>query len=157
MKLRLMLAALLVAPTLVFGASVAVAAPPTTETTHQKGLVETFIDVVPGCEGAADPYEITTTANTVEHVTAFDDGRVHFKFISTGTFVAVSAADPGLPSYSGHFTVSGAFNINKKTTNGTFTFNVIGTGSDGSTLKNHVVEHFNGRPNGTVREFFRCH
>jgi hypothetical protein len=40
---------------------------------------------------------------------------------------------------------------------GTFTFNVRRTLSDGSTFSNHVVGHFNERPDGTVHEFFRCH
>jgi hypothetical protein len=41
--------------------------------------------------------------------------------------------------------------------NGTFTFNLHGTGSDGSTLNTHQVDHFNERPDGTVNEFFHCH
>src|ERR671913_93952 len=41
--------------------------------------------------------------------------------------------------------------------NATFTFTAHGTGSDGSTFKNHATEHFNQRPDGTVNEFFHCH
>jgi hypothetical protein len=43
------------------------------------------------------------------------------------------------------------------TVNGTFTFNVNGTLSDGSTFSTHQVEHFNVRPDGTAQEFFHCH
>lgn len=132
-------------------------AAPTTETNTDKGLVETFVDVVPSCEGGGPLYTITTTSNLVEHETVFDDGRVHATFTQTGTFSAVPLDDPSLPSYTGKFTVWGGFNANRSTVNGTFTFNVRGTGSDGSTFANSNVEHFNVRPDGTVQEFFRCH
>ena len=59
---------------LVLLASPAYAAP-TTTTTTEKGLVETFVDVVPTCEDGGPLYTITTTSNLIEHETAFDDGR----------------------------------------------------------------------------------
>jgi hypothetical protein len=147
---------LVAAGALLFAAP-AFAQPPTTETTTQKGLVETFVDVVPSCEEGGPPYTITTTSNLVEHTTTFDDGRVHATFTQTGTLVAVPLDDPTLPSFTGRFTVWGGFNQNGNTVNGTFTFNVRGTGSDGSTFSNHVTDHFNARPDGTVNEFFHCH
>jgi hypothetical protein len=147
---------LVAAGALLFAAP-AFAQPPTTETTTQKGLVETFVDVVPSCEEGGPLYTITTTSNLVEHTTTFDDGRVHATFTQTGTFVAVPLDDPTLPSFTGRFTVWGGFNQNGNTVNGTFTFNVRGTGSDGSTFSNHVTDHFNARPDGTVNEFFHCH
>ena len=132
-------------------------AAPTTTTTTQKGVVETFVDVVPTCEGGGPLYTITTTANVVEHVTAFADGREHDTFTQTGTFTAVPLDDPTLPSYTGKFTTWGGFNANRSTANGTFTFSVRGTGSDGSTFSNQNVEHFDQRPDGSVHEFFHCH
>ncbi len=135
----------------------AFAAPPTTTTTHEKGLVETFVDVVPTCEGGGPLYTITTTSNSVFHETVFADGRVHATFTQTGTFSAVPLEDPSLPSYTGKFTQWGGFNENGTTVNGTFTFNIRGVGSDGSTFTNHHVEHFNVRPDGSVNEFFHCH
>lgn len=147
---------LMTAGVLLFAAP-AFAQPPVTETTTQKGLVETFVDVVPTCEGGGPAYTITTTSNLVEHTTTFDDGRVHATFTQTGTFVAKPLEDPSLPSFTGRFTVWGGFNQNGKTVNGTFTFSVRGTGSDGSTFSNHNVAHFNVRPDGTVNEFFHCH
>jgi hypothetical protein len=147
---------LVAAGALLFAAP-AFAQPPATETTTQKGLVETFVDVVPSCEEGGPLYTITTTSNLVEHTTTFDDGRVHATFTQTGTFVAMPLDDPTLPSFTGRFTVWGGFNQNGTTVNGTFTFNVRGTGSDGSTFSNHVTDHFNARPDGTVNEFFHCH
>jgi len=146
----------LVTALFVLVAGPAYAAPPTTTTTTERGLVETFVDVLPSCEAGLE-YTITTTANTIEHETVFDDGRVHATFTQTGTFTAVPLADPSLPSYTGKFTIWGGFNANGSTVNGTFTFNVRGTGSDGSTFSNHIVDHFNERPDGTVNAFFRCH
>ncbi len=138
-------------------AAPAFAQPPETVTTHEKGLVETFVDVIPSCEEDGAPYTITTTSNLVLHETIFNDGRVHATFTQTGTFVAVPLEDPSLPSFTGHFTQSGNFNQNRNTVNGTSTFSVRGTGSDGSIVRIHLVDHFNERPDGTVNEFFHCH
>jgi hypothetical protein len=142
---------------LLLPAAAAIAAPPVTETTNEKNFVETFVDVIPTCEEDGPLYTITTTSNLVEHERIFDDGRVHATFTQTGTFVAVPLDDPSLPSFTGHFTQSGNFNQNRKTVNGTFTFSLHGTGSDGSSVDLHATEHFNVRPGGTVHEFFHCH
>ena len=154
--IRRIAAGLLGTVLVLIGGGAAYAAPPTTETTTFKGLVETFVDVVPSCDGGGPLYNITTTSNGVSHETIFDDGRVHATFTQTGTFVA-QPLDAGLPSFTGKFTVWGGFNANGSTVNGTFTFNVRGVGSDGSTFKNHSVDHFNERPDGSVNAFFHCH
>ena len=139
------------------GVTSASAAPPDTNTTITKDAVETFIDVVPTCEGGGALYTVTTTTNSVEHETVFDDGSVHSTFTQTGTFVAVPLEDPALPDFSGKLTIWGGFNQSAQTVNGTFTFNIRGTGDDGSTFKQNSVDHFNVRPNGSVQEFFHCH
>ena len=139
------------------GATSASAAPPDTNTTIMKDAVDTFVDVVPTCEGGGALYTVTTTTNFVEHETLFDDGRVHGTFTQTGTFVAVPLEDPSLPGYTGKLTIWGGFNQSAQNVNGTFTFNIRGTGDDGSTFKQNSVDHFNVRPNGSVQEFFHCH
>lgn len=136
--------------------SPAVAQPPVTETNTAKNVVETFVDVGPGCEDGA-LYTVTTTSNFIEHATLFPDGRGHFTFTQTGTFVAVPLEDPSLPTLSGHFTVWGGFNANGKSVNGTFTFNINATGSDGSRVHQHELEHFNTTPTGAEFFFIRCH
>jgi hypothetical protein len=142
---------------LVFAGGTAAAAPETTTNTEH-GLVETFVDEIPTCDEGGAPYTITTTSNLVEHETVFADGRVHATFTQTGKFVAVPLDDPSLPSYTGRFTQWGGFNQNSDSVvNGTFTFSVRGTGSDGSTFSVNLVEHFNQRPDGSVNEFFHCH
>jgi hypothetical protein len=155
--LRGLFVLLAVAASLLLFAAPAFAQPPTNVTTTEQGLVETFVDVLPTCEEGAPLYTVTVTSNLVEHETAFDDGRVHGTFTQTGKFSAVPLANPSLPSYTGKVTIWGGFNQNGTTVNGTFTFNLQGTGSDGSKLSNHFVEHFNERPDGTVNEFFQCH
>ena len=155
--LRRLAFGLLVAAGLLSLAAPAFAQPPTNTTTHEKGLVETFVDVIPTCEEDGPLFTITTTSNLVMHETIFDDGRVHATFTQTGTFAAVPLEDASLPSFTGRFTIWGGFNQNGKTVNGTFTFNLRGTGSDGSIVSVNLVEHFNVRPDGTVNEFFHCH
>ncbi len=132
----------------------ALAAPPMTDTTTRQNVVETFDDALPTCEGG-EQYTITTnTRNIIEHSTVFDDGRAHFTFTATGTFVATSA---GLPSYTGTFAVWGGWNANGQVENGTFTFTVSGKGSDGSKLVTHVTFHANTTPTGAEFFFTRCH
>jgi hypothetical protein len=152
---RRLLVGLMAAGLLLIGAP-AFAQPPVTTTTVEKNLVETFVDVIPSCEEGGPLYSITTTSNLIEHETVFEDGRVHATFTQTGTFVAVPL-EAGLPSYTGKFTVWGGFNQSNQVVNGTFTFNLHATGSDGSRVSVNNSEHFNQRPDGTVNEFFHCH
>ena len=152
---HLLVAAALIVPSLLFGAGSASAAPAQTETVTEHGGTETFPSFLPSCT-ASNPYTITVTYNQVFHTTLLPNGTEHDTFTQTGTFVAVPLIS-GQPTYTGKFTVWGGFNLNQKTVDGTFTFNAHGTGSDGSTLNNHTVEHFNEVPDGTVHEFFRCH
>ena len=149
--------ALAVGAGLMFTGSPAIAADVTTATHVKHGVVETFVDVIPSCEGGGPRYNITTTSTTLRHRTKFADGRIHVAFKSTGTFVADPKNNPSLPSYTGKFTQSGGFNDNGQETNGTFTFSVRGSGTDGSSFRNQSTEHFDQRPDGSVHEFFHCH
>ena len=135
-------------------ATTAAAAPPVTETVTTKSG-GTFVDVLPSCENVV-LYEITTESNLIEHVTAFEDGRVHSTFTQTGTFVA-KALEPGALDASGRFTIWGGLNDNDKTANGTFTFELTGRYSDGTKIDFHAVDHFNTRPDGIENFFSRCH
>ncbi|MDT0212496.1 hypothetical protein Q9R29_01235 [Rothia sp. ARF10] len=154
--LRRLMIGLLTGFLVVLAGPSALAAPPTTTTETERGVVETFVDIFPSCDEGSPLYTITTTSNRIFHETLFDDGRVHATFTDTGTFSA-EPLDPSMPSYTGKFTVWGGFNQSASSANGTFTFNVRGTGSDGSTFSHHSVEHFNELPDGTTRKFFHCH
>jgi hypothetical protein len=153
---RLLLVCLLTAGLLTIGAPAFADSPPVTETNVAK-TVETFVDVLPTCQGGGTLYTITTTSTSVDRTTIFDDGRRHGHFTDTGTFVAVPVDDPSLPSYTGKFQIAIDFNQNDTTVNFTVTFLNRGTGSDGSTFSSNEVDHFNVLPDGTVHEFFRCH
>lgn len=100
-------------------------------------------------------YEIMLTYNPVEHVTAFEDGRVHGTFTQAGTFSA-EPLDPTGQDTGGHFAVWGGFNQNNKSVNGTYTFNATGRFDDGSRLSVHAVDHFNETTTGTAFFFSRC-
>ena len=52
------------------------------------------------------------------------------------------ALRPNRPTFTGHFTQWDGFNSNRQSATGTFTFSIHGTGSDGSSVKFHDVEHF---------------
>jgi len=140
------------------------AAPPVTFTEVVKNETETFTDVVP-CREDLGPYDITITYNGVFHATAagFDaqDEPIppyHLTGTTTGRFVAVPSDGTG-PTFSGRFTQWFGENSNRKNANGTFTFSVRGTGSDGSTVRFNVVAHFSLSATGLHVEFekARCH
>jgi hypothetical protein len=134
-------------------AASAAAAPPVNDTINVKET-RTFVDVIPSCE-SGDLYEVTLDYNLVEHTTTFDDGRMHATFTQTGTFVA-EALEPGALDASGTVTIWGGFNDNGQTSNGTFTFNLQGSYSDGTKISFHSVDHFNARPDGSENLFSRC-
>jgi hypothetical protein len=135
-------------------ATAASASPPETTTNVVKDS-ETFVDVLPMCEGGS-LYEITIDYNLIEHSTVSDKGE-HFTFTQTGTFVAV-ALEPGALDASGRFTQWGGFNQNPGgAVNGTFTFSVRGAYEDGTRINFHTVDHFNETPTGAQFGFSRCH
>ena len=136
------------------GVASASAAPPETTTTVTKNLVESFVDVVPTCDESGADTRSPRRRTWWSTRQCSTDGRVHATFTQTGRFVATN---PTLPDFTGKFTTWGNFNVNGKTENTTFTFTVHGTGDDGSTFKHHETAHSNTRPDGSVKEFFRCH
>jgi archaellum component FlaG (FlaF/FlaG flagellin family) len=116
----------------------------TTQTFHNQTDVITDPTT---CVGAGTA---TLTYNGVFHITTHEE-EVWVTFTQTGTFTLVAATGV---TYTGHFTVWGNFNLNEKNTNTTFTFNIKGTGSDGSTLSVHEVQHFSTNANGTITSSF---
>jgi hypothetical protein len=76
----------------------------------------------------------------------------------TGNFTLV-LDDPTQPTYTGHFTVWFGDNDNLHNGTETATFNVHGTGSDGSTLSVHETEHPSVSASGATLAFDKlaCH
>ncbi len=139
---------------------------PITMTFHEKNATETFHDVIPCLGEGGVGATITTTENGVFHVTAagIDDQGTpdpeddvfippyHVTGTFTGTFEAVPD-DSSLPTFTGHFTQWFGENSNTKNFAATFTFTVIGRGSDGSVLKFHETAHFSVSAQGATLEF----
>jgi len=107
-----------------------------------------FVTLFP-CVGDAT---ITITFNAVVHINTDDRGGIHATFTTTGEVVA-GPVDAALPTYTGHFMMWGGFNGNLKNAAGTFTFVVIASGSDGSTVKFQLVQHFSVSASGVVLMF----
>jgi hypothetical protein len=138
-------------------------AKPITLTFHEKNATDHFVDVLP-CIGGGVQAHITITYNAVFHVTAagiHDDNFIppyHVTSTTTGTFVA----DPipaGLATYRGHFTQWFGENSNRQNFTATFTFTIVGSAADGSTVKFHETAHFSVTPTGVTLEFDKatCH
>jgi hypothetical protein len=108
---------------------------------------DTFTDVVP-CQENLGPYDITTTARGVFHVTAAgidqNDNFIppyHVTGTTTGTFVAVPSDGTG-PTFTGHFTNWFGENVNTKNSEGTVTFSVHGRSASGQRVSFHEVFHY---------------
>jgi hypothetical protein len=152
-QMRRFVPLVLAASFVVLAISPASAAPPTvTETVREKGVTESFSEDDP-CLG---PITVTLTYNAVFHITEFvsgpNEGNVHVTFTQAGKFT-LTPDDPTLPVYRGSFAIWGGFNGNRQSASGTFTFNAVGKGTDGSRIAFHAVEHFNVTPAGIEKEF----
>jgi len=124
-----------------------------------KNVTEVFYDVNP-CSGA--PATITITYNGGFHVTQLTSGQGAGTFWATGTqtgnFTLVPD-DPAQPTYTGHFAAWFGDNDNLHNGTETSTFNVHGTGSDGSTLSFRATEHMSVSASGITLAFDKlaCH
>jgi hypothetical protein len=134
-RLRLLLLSCLTLGLVVLPASTGLAQAETFTVTV-KDVTETFPEVNP-CTGV--PGTVTITYNAVFHFTETKNG-VHLTGTTTGVFTFVPD-DPAEPTYTGHFAQWFGENYNPNIDNATFTFNVVGKGSDGSRLNFHVVSH----------------
>jgi hypothetical protein len=137
-------------------ASAVAAAPAVTETEVVKDLTETFPEVNP-CTG--DRGTVTVTVNAVFHITQARDGSISvevFKQSGTFTFDSAKASEP---DFTGRLSITGVFIDAERSATGTFTFKVIGEGTDGSQLRFVGTAHFTVSGTGDVAvefEKFRC-
>jgi hypothetical protein len=143
------LALLLVTTTSVFAKTVTF-----TQTFHH--ATQTFPTSNP-CTGA--PGTVTLTFNGVVHVTMdTNTGTGHMTETMTGDFVFVPD-DPTQPTITGHFTSWDGENQNIQNFTATATFNLHGTGSDGSRLQGHFLAHISVSATGITILFDKmtCH
>ena len=123
----------------------------TSQTFTIHNQTDTFHDVNP-C--TLDPATITITFNAVMHFTVLDSGAVHGTETQAGAFLLVPD-DSSLPTLTGHFSQWDGFNANSRNFAATFTFNIHGTGSDGSRFSFHENAHFSVSATGMTVEFDR--
>jgi hypothetical protein len=118
-----------------------------TITEHIHGTFDPGFEDPNPCSGAtivsADAF-----GNVVMHETFFPAGdEVWATFTETGK---VTVLDSNGVTYTGHLTDWGNFNLNEQNTNNAFTLTLKLTGSDGSTITAHEVQHFALNANGVV-------
>jgi hypothetical protein len=120
---------------------------PVTITQHFHG-VQTFPTVNP-CNG--NPAVGTATSNIVSHETFFPaTGEDHQTFTEEDNFTVV-----GVPAtFTGHMTIHDNLNLNRQNLNATSTVSAHATGSDGSTITFHEVDHFTFNADGTLTVSF---
>jgi hypothetical protein len=103
-------------------------------TVTEKGVTESFTDVLPCVSDSAD---ITITYNSVFHVTELDNGTYHVTGTLAGTFTAVADG----VTYTGHFAQWFGENQNTRNSEGSTTFIVNGRGADPCFA--HLIWDFN--------------
>lgn len=114
---------------------------------------DTFVDYVP-CTDI--PANITLTYNGVLHAVGLTSGVGAGTFWATGTETGTAYAaplDPSLPTYTGHFTTWFGDNNNLHNGSETSTFSVKLTGSDGSSVVFHEVQHLSVSASGITTSF----
>lgn len=105
------------------------------------------------CTGV--PGTVTITFNGVVHVTMdTTTGTGHMTETMTGDFVFVPD-DPMQPTFTGHFTSWDGENQNIQNFTATATFNLHGTGSDGSRLQSNLLAHISVSATGITIQFFK--
>jgi len=116
-----------------------------TEVTH--GVFDAGLSGPNPCTGA-DIVSVDASGTVVNHVTFFPAGdEVWATFTQTGK---ITLLDGNNVTYTGHLTNWGNFNLNEQNTNNTFTLTIRLTGSDGSSITAHEVQHFALNANGVV-------
>ena len=93
-----------------------------------------------------------TLANDIFHVTVNGASDIWVTGTSTG-WVTFVPTDSTLPTYTGHFTQWFGASLNKSNVVFHDTFNARVTGSDGSTITLHMVDHFSVSASGIQNSF----
>ncbi len=116
-----------------------------TEVTH--GVFDAGLSGPNPCSGASI-VSVDAFGAVVNHVTFFPaSNEVWATFTETGKITLLDSNDV---TYTGHLAVWGNFNLNEQNSNNTLTVTLMLTGSDGSTITSHEVQHFALNANGVV-------
>jgi hypothetical protein len=116
-----------------------------TEVSH--GVFDAGLSGPNPCTGASI-VSVAASGTVVNHVTFFPAGdEVWATFTETGK---ITLLDSNNVTYTGHLTNWGNLNLNEQNSNNSFTLTIRLTGSDGSTITGHEVQHFALNANGVV-------
>jgi len=121
-----------------------------------QGQVQTFPTSVPCIDAPSPPGPatgmLTITFNGVFHVNVNQAGDLWITGTQEGAF-SFTPFPPRTISYAGHFATWFGASLNKNNAVFHDTFNVHGTGSDGSTLTAHFVNHMSMSASGMTLVF----
>ncbi len=117
-----------------------------TSTVIEKGVTESFTDVVP-CVG--ETADVTITYNFALAVTELDNGTSHVSGVLAGTFTAVTDD----VTYTGRFAQRFGENLNAMNSEGSVIFVLRGTGTDGSRITFADVFHYTITATGVETAF----
>lgn len=98
---------------------------------------------------------LSASGNAVMHATVNAAGDFWATATQEATFTLVQS-DPKLPTFSGHYAIWFGVSINNLNDVAHDNFNVVATGSDGSTLNIHVVDHMSISASGQLNVFTTC-
>ncbi len=123
-------------------------------TQNVHGQVQTFPTNVPCVDPMTGPPTgtLTITTNSVFHVTVNLAGDLWITGTQEGS-VSFTPFDPLRPTYTGHFAAWFGASMNQKNAVFHDAFNLTLTGSDGSTVQAHVVNHFSMSASGMTVVF----
>jgi hypothetical protein len=148
---RLLVLVAVLAATVVFAAPVTASAG-TSQTLTFHGTFPTMV-VGPLC--GAPGGTLSGTGNAVMHMNVNSAGDFWFTSTQEEWFTLVQA-DHTLPTYTGHYAIwfGGSGNLNNFVFHDNF--NVQATGSDGSTINIHIVDHMSISADGQLNVFTTC-
>jgi len=113
--------------------------------------VSMLVPSVNPCSGVPGTFTLTFS-NFIQHVTV--NGALDAKFTSTGTGSASFVPDDATqPSYAGHVEASFGTSVNRNNSVLHDTFNSRLTGTDGSTITAHMVDHASVSAGGIANVF----
>ena len=115
----------------------------------------TFPTMVVGPLCGAPGGTLSGTGNAVMHMNVNGAGDFWFTATQEEWFTLVQT-NPALPSFSGHYAIWFGGNGNLRNFVFLDTFNVQATGSDGSTINLHIVDHVSISASGQLNVFTTC-
>ena len=112
------------------------------------------MQVTPLCGNAAPGGTLYSSGNAIFHITVNAAGDTWITTTEEAWFTLIP--DTGTVTYSGHFATWFGESLNKNNKVFHDIFNIKASGSDGSTLTLHMVDHLSISASGKVNMFSTC-